>query len=354
MAVHLEISRSDLVTRRLVDGSAPTAAAAGQVVMSVDSFALTANNISYALSGEMLDYWGFFPAGEGWGRLPTMGFGTVTRSGVEGVSEGERYFGFYPAGDHHVVEAEPARNGFIDIGAHRQRHARTYKAFERADSAPDPDRDHRLLLLRGLFVTSFLCDDFLADNGMFGATQAVITSASSKTSLALAHEMKRNRDVRVVGLTSAGNHEFVVGTGLYDDVVDYGDVETIDGGALSVIVDMAGNASVLAGLHRHLDRSLLHSCRVGATHWSESGDTGEMPGPTPAFFFAPSQIAKRGVDWGREMLEARLAEGLAGFIEDSRRWMRVETARGGDGLLAVYDSLVAGTVTPEVGNIIAP
>lgn len=352
--MHLEISRSDLATRRLVDDSAPTAAAAGQVVMSVDSFALTANNISYALSGDMLDYWGFFPTDQGWGRLPTMGFGTVTHSRVDGVSEGERFFGFFPAGDHHVVDAEPARNGFIDVGAHRQRHARTYKAFERAGSVTDPDHDARLLLLRGLFVTSFLCDDFLADNHMFGATQAVITSASSKTSLALAHEMRRNRDVRVVGLTSAANLDFVVATGLYDEVVDYGYVETIDNDATSVIVDMAGNASVLAGLHRHLGRSLAHSCRVGATHWSESGDTGDMPGPTPAFFFAPSQIAKRGVDWGREALETRLADGLAGFIDDSRRWLSLETARGGEGLLSVYDSLVAGTVPPAAGNIIAP
>ena len=352
--MHLEISRSDLATRRLVDAPAPTAAAAGQVVISVDSFALTANNLSYALSGEMLDYWGFFPTDEGWGRLPVMGFGTVTHSGVDSVSEGERFFGFFPAGDHHVVDAEPARNGFIDVGAHRQRHARTYKAFERTSSVTDPDHDARLLLLRGLFVTSFLCDDFLADNDMFGATQVVITSASSKTSLALAHETKRNRGVRVVGLTSSSNRDFVVATGLYDDVVDYGDIETIDNGATAVIVDMAGNASVLAGLHRHLDRSLAHSCRVGATHWSESGDTGEMPGPTPAFFFAPSQIAKRGVDWGREVLETRLADGLAGFIDDSRRWMRVETSHGGDGLLAVYDSLVAGTVSPATGNIVAP
>lgn len=322
--------------------------------MSVDSFALTANNISYALSGEMLDYWGFFPADDGWGRLPVMGFGTVISSGVDGVSEGERFFGFYPAGDFHVVDAEPARNGFTDIGAHRQRHARTYKAFERVGPVTDPDRDNRVLLLRGLFVTSFLCDDFLADNEMFGAEQAVITSASSKTSLALAHEMKRNRDVRVIGLTSDANHEFVVSTGLYDDVVDYGGIGTIDNRVQSVIVDMAGNSSVLAGLHRHLDRSLVHSCRVGATHWNQSGDTGKMPGPTPAFFFAPSQIAKRGVDWGREVLETRLADGLALFIEDSRRWMGIESAHGGEGLVAVYDSLVAGTVAPSVGNIVTP
>ena len=322
--------------------------------MRLERAALTSNNVSYALSGDMLDYWGFFPAPAGWGRLPVMGHGTVVHSGVEGVNPGERYFGFYPAADHHELEAVPARGGFVDAGTHRGRHAKTYRAFERVEGAPDADHDARVLLLRGLFVTSFLCEDFLADNDMFGASQLVITSASSKTSLALAHEAARNSRATTIGLTSGANRDFVVGTGLYDRVVDYDDISSIDPAATSVIVDMAGNAAVLAGLHRHLAPNLAHSCRVGATHWSETGDLGDVPGPAPAFFFAPSQIAKRGEDWGREVLEERLASGLAGFVEDSHRWMTIETATGGEGLLSVYDRLVQGSADPAVGNIIAP
>lgn len=354
--MQLEISRADIAVRRLSNATSPATATAGTVVLAVEAFALTANNVSYALAGEMLDYWGFFPAAEGWGRLPVMGFGTVVDSGVAGVDVGARYFGFFPAGDHHVVEARPSRGGFLDIAAHRASHAKTYRSFELAGTSGSTvsDLDHRVLLLRGLFATSFLCDDYLGDNAMFGAGQLVVTSASSKTSLALAHEARRNRRGRIVGVTSAGNRAFVEDTGLYDSVVSYDEIGTIDASRDSVIVDMAGSAAVLSALHGHLEPSLRHSCQIGATHWRESGPTGRLPGPRPSFFFAPSQIAKRAEEWGREVLDARLADGLAGFVEDSRRWMNVEVASGGEGLLGVYDRLLAGAVDPAVGNIIVP
>ena len=66
----------------------------GQVLFSVDRFALTANNISYAFAGDLLGYWRFFPAPEGRGRIPAMGFGEVVRSMHSEVAEGTRCFGF--------------------------------------------------------------------------------------------------------------------------------------------------------------------------------------------------------------------------------------------------------------------
>ena len=44
-----------------------------QVLLKVDRFALTSNNISYCLAGDTLGYWGFFPTTEGFGRIPVMG-----------------------------------------------------------------------------------------------------------------------------------------------------------------------------------------------------------------------------------------------------------------------------------------
>lgn len=350
--VHLEIDRRDIRNRRMTDTTAPDEAAPGTVVLALETFALTANNVSYAHSGDFLDYWGFFPADEGWGRLPVMGFGKVTHSGVEGIDVGRRYFGFFPAADHHVVTAVPSRGGFVDASPHREPHAMAYRSFDNADPSLTPDDEDRYLLLRGLFVTSHLCEDFLADNDMFGAAQVLITSASSKTSLALAHETKKSGRARAVGLTSATNADFVAATGLYDEVVTYDSIESLDDNVPSVVVDMAGNAAVLGRIHAHFGDSLVYSCRVGATHWDATTPSGTLPGPKPQFFFAPSQLAKRGKEWGRAELETRMASALALFLADSTRWMSIEHGNGADAVLAVWDALVSGSVDPAVGHIL--
>ena len=36
----------------------------GQIRVAIDKFGLTANNVSYALSGDQIGYWRFFPAEE--------------------------------------------------------------------------------------------------------------------------------------------------------------------------------------------------------------------------------------------------------------------------------------------------
>lgn len=352
VAVHLEIDRGDIRARRMTPSVRQTASD-GDVVLDIETFALTSNNVSYAHSGDFLDYWGFFPTEQGWGRLPVMGFGRVTDSAVDGITVGDRFFGFYPAADHHIVTASPSRTGFVDAGAHREPHAMAYRAFDAADPSLTPDQEDRYLLLRGLFVTSHLCEDFLADNAMFGAEQVLVTSASSKTSLALAHEVRRTGNARCIGLTSSANFDFVVSTGLYDEVIAYDDVESLDAQVPSVVVDMAGNASLLARIHTHFDDALRHSCRVGATHWEETTPSGVLAGPKPQFFFAPSQLAKRGKEWGRAELEARMSSALSMFLDNSTRWMTVEHGQGPDAVLAVWDSLISGSIDPAVGHILS-
>ena len=351
--MHLEIDRRNIRERRIVDTPVPSPSA-GQVVLSLESFALTANNISYAFSGDMLDYWGFYPSSDParWGRLPAMGFAVVSASANPDIAEGTRYFGFYPVADHHLVEAGAHGGGFVDNGAHRDKHAMAYRQFEPADPAFSREDEAYYLLLRGLFVTSFLAEDFLADNDMFGARRILITSASSKTSLALAHEWKRNSRGHSVGLTSASNVDFCLGTGLYDEIVTYDDIESLDPAVTSVVVDMAGNGQVLGRIHRHVGESLRHSCRVGATHWDRTGGLEGLPGPTPTFFFAPTQLAKRGKEWGRAQLQERMGTALAAFMADARRWLVVREGRGPDAVLAVFDGLVAGRTDPADGHVL--
>ena len=351
--MHLEIDRSDIRTARTVPTGMPASAAPGTVVMRLEKFALTANNVSYALSGDLLDYWGFFPAATaGHGRLPVMGFGAVVSSAVDGIAEGTRWFGFYPAADHHVVQAVPRSGGFVDSAPHREKHAPAYRQFDPADPALSTVDESYLLLLRGLFITSHLCEDFLRDNNMFGAAQTVITSASSKTSLALAHETRLNGAARTVGLTSPANVPFVQSTGLYDEVVTYDDIEQMDR-VPSVVVDMAGSAQVLRRVHAHFGDALRHSCRVGATHWEDSGPLDGIPGPVPAFFFAPSQLVKRGKEWGRETLYSRMDAALAVFSADARRWLHVKEGHGAADVLSNWNDHVTGNIDPAIGNVLS-
>lgn len=351
--VVFEVNRSDFRQAR----TAPRPAAEltdGQLRLAVERFALTANNISYALAGDMLGYWGFFPAEAGWGRLPAMGLGRVLESSHPSVSEGGRWFGFYPMADEVVVSVEPWGEGFRDVGAHRTDHAPIYVSF--LDVARDPmfraDRVDEFLLLRGLFLTSYLVDDFLADNGDHGAEQVLVTSASSKTSIALAQRLAA-RDRRAVGITSARNVEFVEGLGLYGTVVTYDDVESLDAGVRSVVVDMAGNGPVLARIHEHFAGTLGYSCRVGATHWEASGGRADLPGPTPEFFFAPGQAEKRNAEWGPGELDRRIGSAFTAFVDDAPRWLSVQHGTGPGAIRAAYLELLNGDASPEVGHILS-
>ena len=109
------VIRKDDWSQSRFETAPPGELAEGQVLFRVDQFALTSNNITYAAAGDMLNYWGFFPAEEGWGRIPAMGFGDVVASAHPEVAEGQRVFGFFPMSTHLVVQAEDVGpEGFID------------------------------------------------------------------------------------------------------------------------------------------------------------------------------------------------------------------------------------------------
>ena len=349
--IYLEIDRSDIRQFRM-EVCEPVALAPGDVRLTLERFALTSNNISYALGGDFLDYWGFFPAKAGWGRLPAMGYGIVSESANPDVAVGGRYFGFFPVGNEHIVQAQLSRNGFIDAGAHREKHAMAYRAF---DKVPDieGENDNAMLIFRGLFMTSFLAEDFLREQNFFDATQVLITSASSKTSIALAHCLRANSTMRVNGLTSDANIDFVTSIGEYHDVAAYSDISAMDTEVPTVLMDMAGNPEIVAGIHTHFGESLKYSCSIGATHWDQTSHRVDIPGPKPQFFFAPSQLSKRGKEWGREELNNRLETALNTFIEGSKQWLRIEHLHGTDSVSDTYSQLVAGKMSPEIGNILS-
>ena len=165
------VARDDLHRCRFEEGD-PPALEPGQALLAVDSFGLTSNNITYAKFGEAMSYWSFFPAEDGWGRVPVWGFARVIASSHDAVDAGERVYGYLPSSSELVVT--PARvdtRGFLDAAPHRARLPPAYNCYLNVNADPvyDADSEDQQMLFRPLFFTSYLIDDFLDDAGMFGA-----------------------------------------------------------------------------------------------------------------------------------------------------------------------------------------
>jgi hypothetical protein len=354
------VDRRDLRRCRFVNepSAADAAAAPGQAVLRIEKFAFTANNVTYGAVGEMIGYWKFFPAEEGWGRIPVWGVAVVEEPGTSGLRRGERVYGYFPMSERLVVEpTRVGERGFVDGAAHRRELPPVYNQYARLSAEPgyDPADDDMLMLLRPLFATAFLLDDFLAENAFFGASSVLLASASSKTASSLAYLLaKGRRDAcRVVGLTSPRNVAFVERLGCYDRVVPYPEIATLPAGEPVVLVDMAGNQQVTRAVHEHFGANVKYSCSVGLTHWEKGGDLAGLPGATPTFFFAPSQIEKRTRDWGADGFQSRLGAAWREFLDGSRGWLRVVHGRGSAAVERAYLDTVDGRVDPAEGLILS-
>ncbi len=352
------VNRSDLRATTVERGPAAETLplAAGQVRLAIDRFALTANNVTYAAFGDAMGYWKFFPARAPWGRVPVWGFADVVHTRHEGLALGDHVYGYFPMSTHLVVQPDRVTQAsFVDASAHRAALPPVYNQYTRIAAGPrDPALEDATMLFRPLFVTSFLIDDLLGDEVFFGARSAVIASASSKTALALAFLLSRRAGERceVVGLTSAAHRAFTESTGCYDRVLGYDAIDSLDVEP-SVFVDMAGDGRVLAAVHRRLGDALRYSCLVGATHWDAPRAPAELPGPKPAFFFAPDRVRERVTDWGAAGLDARVNTAWQPFAAAAARWIKVEHHSGPDAVRAAYLAVLEGRASPERGLVLS-
>lgn len=346
----------DNLRRAEVRDAAPAPLNDGEVRLAIESFALTANNITYAVFGEAMKYWDFFPAPEGFGRVPVWGHARVEASNHPDIAVGQRFYGYWPMSTHLTVLAKPGKTGFTDAAPHRAHLAVVYNQYQAVGE--DDGLEAHKALLQPLFITAFLIDDQLDENDVYGATSVILSSASSKTAIGLAALLKRRGGVKVVGLTSPRNKAFVEGLGFYDHVVLYDDLATAPIEEPAAFVDFAGDAAVLASVHNRFADDLKASILVGGTHWeapkSENSGGSALPGPAPAFFFAPSRIAKRRQDWAPGEFERRYGAAWSGFVADAPRWLKVETGQGPEAVQAAYLAQVDGGTPADVGVVLRP
>jgi hypothetical protein len=337
---------------------------AGMVRLAVESFSVTANNITYAVAGDSFKYWDFFPpkaeAPEGLGIVPMWGHARVIESQHPDIAAGEGVYGYLPMASH--LDVRPGRvtaGGFIDTTDYRQPMSPVYNSYTRlaADPEHDPAREAERMIFGPLFRTGFLIEYFLRGQGWFGAEQLIVTSASSKTAMGLASVARQTSPgVKRIGLTSRGNVGFVTATGLYDDVLAYDDIERLPV-LRSVSVDFAGNADVLAQVHRHFDVALAHSALVGMTHIearSTFGGGDPLPGAKPALFFAPDHAVAFFKAHGPEEGGRLVAEAWREFLKAADGTIAVERHKGLEAARGVFLDMLAGKIDPASGIVIEP
>lgn len=353
----LQVDRVRHGVTRAVKSDLP-ALAPGQVRFRVERFAVTANTVTYATTGDVLGYWDFFPTGDpGWGCVPAMGWAEIVESRHPDVPAGGRYYGWYPMARYVDMTVTPTADGLRDEGAHRTAHAPVYRAYVATDRdafhEAGTDAEDRHALLRGLFITGWLAEDYFGDHDWFGARRVLVLSASSKTAIGFAYCADQRPALEVIGVTSARNHAFTHALGCYDEAVAYDDIAAIPAGSPIVSIDMAGSGPVLATVHTHFGDQLKHSMAIGRSHHEAPPRAGELPGPKPAFFFAPAQVKKRLQDWGPRGYQERVATALKQFVGWSHGWLRVQRSSGAAAAAATWREAHAGLVAPDVGHIVS-
>lgn len=345
---------------RLEAAHEPAWAAPGEVLLRVDRFALTTNNITYAAFGEAMQYWEFFPTGQPeWGHMPVWGFADVVSSAVAGIEPGERFYGYFPIASH--VRMQPERitaRGFYDAAAHRAALTSAYNQYSRVqnDAAYTPELEPYQMLYRPLFITSFMLADFLQDNRFFGARRLVVSSASSKTAYGTAFCLRGVDGIALTGLTSARNRAFVEGLGCYDSTVTYDELASIPADVPTLYVDFSGDEALRARVHAHFGASLVYDCFAGSAQNTGFLRDLRLPGPKPEFYFAPVQIRKRNADWGPQEVNRRFNAAQRRFIDHARDpghgWLALVEERGFEAAQARIAHLAEGRAEPKEGYVV--
>lgn len=358
MILELQVRRGDLKETRIEERPLPDLAG-GQILLAIDKFAITANNVGYALIGDSFGFWNYYPAEQPWGIIPAWGFAHVVASRHPGIAEGERVYGFLPMASHAVMRPDAvSAGGFTDAAPHRAGLPEFYNQYQRTSGeapALTALEDERCLLFP-LFGTSFMLYDYLVDNDFFKAEQILIGSTSSKTGLGLAyllahHEGKRPR---IAGLTSARNRKFVRGLNTCDEVVTYEDLDSVAADRKTAFMDMAGNGALVEAVHRRFRENLTLSCAVGGTHWDAPRVRVNVEGaPKHNFLFVPLQIAKRDNDWGPGEVQRRAQLASMKIAESVKGSLAIKHPSGAEAVQSAYVQLVSGELPPDVGLVAA-
>lgn len=362
---HLEVrrllSQKDKLENSKIDAVAMTTDLQDdEVIVKIERFALTTNNITYAAFGDSMSYWQFFPTNDdAWGHMPVWGVSTVVASVVDDVPVGERYFGYYPMASHLKLKAgKSSPRGFVDTSTHRQELPAAYNYYTRYNEMglESKTSDYQMLL-RPLFLTSYMLADYLLENDFFKAGQVIISGASSKTAYGSAFCFSDHADTKLAGLTSSRNKAFVERLGCYQAVVTYDDLETIDSSVPTLYIDFSGDVDLRSRVHRHFGNNLVHDCYAGsASNLNFLEESTDNQSKT-RFFFAAIHYRKRVEELGAKSVLKGMNDKQAAFVErvgnPKNPWLTLKFNNGLEAAGRVVRKLCLNEARADEGYIVA-
>ena len=330
----------------------------GQAIVQVDAFAYTSNNITYAVVGDMIGYWKFFPAvgpdAAEEGVIPVWGYGTIVASDIDVLPVGERLFGYLPTATYITLQPSSiSPHQLFDATPHRQELPKAYNLYRRVGSqSQHTDLEKGQMLLYPLDLTAFCLWDALKEKAYYDAEQILILSASSKTSTGLAYALSQDTSAPpVIGITSKRNLSFCDLLGTYDQCLSY---EELDNVPLrrTVIVDMSGHKEVVGKLHLRLSDLMRQTVKVGMTHWDEvEGKANEISERTH-FFFAPVYINQKIKELGAATFDEEVQSFIQGATKAASAWLVYREVHGLAALKDLHPDVCSGRLPPHEGLIV--
>ncbi|KAF5335699.1 hypothetical protein D9611_009590 [Ephemerocybe angulata] len=371
------------------------------VLIKVDKFGFSTNNITYQALGEhphFRSYFDFHAAptpdlAKTHGIIPVWGFGTIASSTHSSVQAGERVYGYFAPTRYLVLPVSALDENGCAFSVHRPHFPRDRQPYHQvircaADPgmyAPTPEGEDFTMIYRPLFLTAFWCEDWIT--GSYGCNKGknltvLVASASAKTAVCFIYLIQRRiktgelPHVSVVGLTSKKNLAFTNSLGLYNDVYTYDSFEL--GGKMQnekdrrwIYVDVAGNDSINTRLRTHFSSpgvgQVIKHIALGVTNlvpstsaqsWSHIASApdapevdGRSPWPAAELFFLPEWLQVRQRQMSMSGVMERQNVSWEEWMADCSRWVQLERVYGPGNVRDDYARIAKEGPGPTVGLV---
>jgi len=287
------VNSSDLKNYQIIENQNQKELKENEVFLKIERFAFTANNVTYGILGRSYGYFKFFETDvtDG-GIIPVWGIGQVVASKCDGVKVGERVYGYYPMAKFALFKATNVTSiGFFVPRVNLPADRAVYNTYYFVSKDPlsinfTSKQENYMMLYRPLFFTSFLLVDFIRENKFFNSKQIIVSSASSKTAFCFGYLVKSaNCGIKVIGLTSPNNLNYVKKINCYDQVIQYDSITSI-APEETLFIDIAGDKKLLSRVFSHVGKNKFKmSITVGISHWENAEMTPESKEIPSALFF---------------------------------------------------------------------